>query len=325
MPLTNAQYDSIIRKYELRQTHNRSLHERRKAEIYRNMPEYAALEREAAAFCVAYGKKLLSGNDGALGGVKEKLAQLAAKKQALLAKNGYPADYLDAVYTCPHCRDTGYTADGKCLCFKQETVSILYRQSNLQEVLAQENFQTLSYAYHAGKDLENFRALVCTAQDFIKNFDSDYRNLFFYGTVGTGKSFLSNCIAGELIQKGFWVLYFSAAALFDLLSRNAFDYKAKGELASLYDDLCCCDLLIIDDLGTELTTSFTSSQLFSCINERHLRKKPTLISTNLSLEDLDSRYKDRIFSRITSHYRLCKFSGQDIRMYKKKARPAGQA
>lgn len=318
MSLTNAQYDSIIRKYELKQNHNRYLADRRKEEIYRLIPEYAQLEHTVASVSAEHAKKLLSGDASAPPELKERIAQLAQQRRALLVSNGYPADYLEPIYSCPSCRDTGYTENGKCHCFKQEIISILYRQSNIQEVLRQENFRTLSYEYYTGKDLENFRAAVKTAQNFIKSFHSDYHNLFFYGTVGTGKSFLSNCVAKELIQQGNSVLYFSAIGLFDLLSRNSFDYKNKGELASLYDDLHDCDLLIIDDLGTELTTSFTSSQLFSCMNERHLRKKSTLISTNLSLEDLDNRYADRIFSRITSHYELCKFSGQDIRMYKKR-------
>lgn len=318
MPLTNSQYDSIIRKYELKQNNNRYRLEERSREIHRNIPEYEQLEHMVASVSVEHGKKLLLGDESALSALKLRLADLTKRKKELLISHGYPANYLEAVYSCPLCKDTGYTPEGKCRCFKQEIINILYEQSNIQEVLQQENFQTLSYEYYRGKDLENFRATVQTAQNFIKNFNSDYHNLFFYGTVGTGKSFLSNCIAKELIQKGNSVLYFSAIGLFDLLSRNTFDYKAKDELASLYDDLYHCDLLIIDDLGTELTTSFTSSQLFSCMNERHLRKKSTLISTNLSLEDLGNRYADRIFSRITSNYELCKFSGQDIRMYKKR-------
>ena len=152
----------------------------------------------------------------------------------------------------------------------------------------------------------------------MKNFNSDYHNLFFYGTVGTGKSFLSGCVAKELIESGHSVIYFSATGLFDLLSKNSFDYKNREELRETYADLYQCDLLIIDDLGTELTNQFVTSQLFALLNERHMGKKATIISTNLSLEELRNRYSERIFSRITSHYEICKLSGQDIRMYKKR-------
>jgi DNA replication protein DnaC len=135
--------------------------------------------------------------------------------------------------------------------------------------------------------------------------------------VGTGKSFLSGCIAKELIENGHSVIYFSASGLFETLSQFSFDYKNKDELHGIYEDLYSCDLLIIDDLGTELTNNFVTSQLFSCLNERHMRRKSTIISTNLSLEELRNRYSDRIFSRITSNYNLCKLSGPDIRIYKK--------
>ena len=114
------------------------------------------------------------------------------------------------------------------------------------------------------------------------------------------------------------MIYFSATGLFDLLSKNSFDYKNREELREIYADLYQCDLLIIDDLGTELTNQFVTSQLFALLNERYMGKKATIISTNLSLEELRNRYSDRIFSRITSHYEICKLSGQDIRMYKKR-------
>ena len=125
---------------------------------------------------------------------------------------------------------------------------------------------------------------------FIDTFDKDYENLYFYGTVGTGKSFLSICTAKELIERGHFIR-----------------------------DLTDCDLLIIDDLGTELTNAFTQSRFFELLNLRHLARKSTIISTNLDLRDLRDRYSDRIYSRIISDYIICKLEGPDIRM-KKKAR-----
>ncbi len=151
----------------------------------------------------------------------------------------------------------------------------------------------------------------------MKSFHKDYRNLFFYGTVGTGKSFLSCCIAKELIDQGRLVIYFSASQLFEVLSKSTFDRDSAEAASGISDEICGCDLLIIDDLGTELTNAFVSSQLFSCLNSRHLRKKATIITTNLSLGELRDRYSDRIFSRITSNYDICKLTGQDIRMQKK--------
>ena len=197
-------------------------------------------------------------------------------------------------------------------------ITLLYEQSNICEMLRTENFDALSYEYYAGEDLSRFKNAVNTCRNFVKNFNSDYHNLFFYGTVGTGKSFLSGCVAKELIESGHSVIYFSATGLFDLLSKNSFDYKNRDELRETYADLYQCDLLIVDDLGTELNNQFVTSQLFALLNERHMGKRATVISTNLSLEELKNRYSDRIFSRITSNYEICKLSGQDIRMYKKR-------
>lgn len=185
-------------------------------------------------------------------------------------------------------------------------------------MLKRNNFSLLSYEYYEGEALALFRHAVETCHSFIKNFNSDYRNLFFYGTVGTGKSFLSGCVAKELMDQGYSVIYFGAAGLFDLLSKVSFNAKNRDERQNTYSDLYRCDLLIIDDLGTELTNQFTASQLFSLLNERHLGKKSTLISTNFSLAELRDRYSDRIFSRITSNFEVCRLAGEDIRMYRLK-------
>ena len=247
----------------------------------------------------------------------------------MLVSAGYPADYLEPVYTCPDCKDTGYIEGDnglrkKCHCFHQQELDILYEQSHIRDMIASENFSNLSYEYYQGEDLTHFRKCVDVCHNFVQNFKQDYHNLFFYGTVGTGKSFLSGCIASELLQSGHSVIYFSASGLFDTLARYTFDTRVKEALSGFYEDIYNCDLLIIDDLGTEMTNTFVASQLFSCLNERHLRQKATIISTNLSLEELRDRYSDRVFSRITSHYDLCKLTGPDIRMCKKRMQNASE-
>ena len=140
---------------------------------------------------------------------------------------------------------------------------------------------------------------------------------FFYGTVGIGKSFLSGCVAQELIEKGYSCFYYSAIELFAQISKETFHTSQKDDLYNLLDYLYNCDLLIIDDLGTENTNSFVSSQLFSIINERSLRKRSTIISTNLSLQELRERYSDRVFSRIVTSFNIVHLSGNDIRIAKR--------
>ena len=323
MALSNPQYEAIIKNYERTRDDNRHLLETRRAQVYASVPEYQKLEESVSGLAASAARLVLEGDDSALTQLKAKLSEISKQRTDLLTGAGFSADYLEPFYTCPLCQDTGYVTGSeglreKCRCFRQQEISILYAQSNIQDMIKRENFNTLSYEYYQGEDLQHFKAAVHLSKDFTENFKECFRNLFFYGTVGTGKSFLSGCIAGELLQSGFSVIYFSASGLFDRLARYAFDSKAKEALQDFYEDLYQCDLLIIDDLGTEVTNSFVTSQLFACLNERSLRKKSVIISTNLSLEELRDRYSDRIFSRITSNFSLCKLTGPDIRIYRKR-------
>lgn len=317
MPLNNSQYDSIIRSYEEKQRKSRYRLEENTQKVYEKIPAYEELDRQVSAISIEQGKKLLNGDTNALSELKLKLKELSKKRAALLKENGFPADYLTPVYECPICKDTGYVNNSKCSCFRRAEIDLIYEQSHIKNLLKTDNFSSLSYEYYEGDDLIRFKNAVVECQNFVKNFNSDYHNLFFYGTVGTGKSFLSSCIAKELIEQGKLVIYFSSAQLFDVLSKSTFEKDSPEAASGIYEDIYECDLLIIDDLGTELTNAFVSSQLFSCLNNRHLRRKSTIITTNLSLEELRDRYSDRIFSRITSNYGICKLTGRDIRLMKK--------
>jgi DNA replication protein DnaC len=320
MSLTNSQYDSIMREYEEKQRISRRRLDKNIQIVYNKIPSYEDLDRQSASISIEQGRKLLNGDENALTELKKKLKELSDKKASLLLENGFSADFLTPVYQCEKCHDTGYVASQKCICFKAAEINLIYEQSHIKNLLKTENFSSLSYDYYEGEDLEKFKRAVQICQNFIKSFHKDYRNLFFYGTVGTGKSFLSCCVAKELMDRGNLVIYFSASQLFDTLSKSTFEKDSKEAVSGIADDINDCDLLIIDDLGTELTNSFVSSQLFSCLNNRHLRKKSTIINTNLSLGELRDRYSDRIFSRITSNYEVCKLTGRDIRMQKKTAK-----
>lgn len=318
MSLTKAQYDTIKRSYEEKQNRNMRLLIQRREQIYEQLPEYKQLDTTVGAVSVTHARLLLEGDAAALEDLKQQLAEMSARRKELLTDAGYPADYLEPVYDCPDCQDTGYIGTEKCHCFRQQEINLLYEQSGIREIIARENFDTLSTAYYEGEDLQRFENAALISHKFVDDFKKSYQNLLFYGTVGTGKSFLSGCIAKELLSQGQAVIYFSAAGLFETMARYSFDTKSKETLYNFYKDLYNSDLVIIDDLGTEVTNNFVTSQLFSLLNERHLRQKATIISTNLNLEELRDRYSDRIFSRITSNYLLCKLTGPDIRMYKKR-------
>ncbi len=324
MALNKMQYESIIKGYERTRDRNRHLAEERRNLIYKNVPAYKELDESVASVSVSLTKLVIDEEENAMQKVRSSLQDISMRKKQLLLQAGYPADYLEPLYDCPNCQDTGFlpNTDGfkkKCHCFRNQEIALLYNQSNIREVIATENFSTLSYDFYHEEDLKRFQKAVNICKDFVQNFKQDYHNLFFYGTVGTGKSFLSGCIANELLQKGCSVIYFSASRLFETLAHYSFDNNMKEALYDFYNDLYNCDLVIVDDLGTEITNSFVSSQLFACLNERQLRKNATIISTNLSLEELRNRYSDRVFSRITSNYELCKLTGPDIRMLKKRS------
>lgn len=319
MALTNSQYETIMRNYERRRDANRAMLASRQKEIYSGIPGYEKLADSVSSLSVDAARMVLSGDDDALSRLHDSLKDISRKQEKMLKDAGYPTDYLKPLYDCPDCQDTGYVngVDGrkeKCHCFRQQEVSILYDQSHIREMISRENFSTLSYDYYQGDDLLLFKSAVSASLNFIQNFKEDYHNLLFYGTVGTGKSFLSGCIANELIQNGYSVIYFSALNLFECLAYYSFDSREKTKLHSFYEDIYGCDLLVIDDLGTETTNAFINSQLFACLNERQLRRNATVISTNLNLVELQARYSDRIFSRLTSNFTFCKLTGADIRI-----------
>lgn len=325
MALSNSQYDAIMREYGRQQLENQHQLEARRNEIYRVIPAVRELEAEIAGRSVAGAKRLLAGDTGALAELREELADLREQKALLIRAKGYPEDYLELHYRCPDCKDTGWRQGRKCHCFLRAQMKLLYAQSNLDHVLDQENFSRLSYDYYDGSEIipelgltnaDYMRRVVAGCREFAADFDRKKENLLFTGSTGVGKTFLTNCIAKELIDSGHSVIYLSAGDLFEVFSRNKFDYDTPEDMRDTYRYILDCDLLIIDDLGTELNNSFTSSQLFYCINERMNMSRSTIISTNLSLKQLRDSYTDRVTSRIM-RYRIIPLYGRDIRVLKR--------
>ena len=322
MPLQNYQYDTIMREYNRRQARNRRVQEEHLAEAYGKIPRLREIDEEVATLSARKARALISRQETGIEDLRNDIALLSQERTALLLSSGYPADYLEMSYTCPLCQDTGYIGSQKCTCFRKAEIELLYTQSNLKEILEKENFDHFSFDFYSDTitndstgltEREIARRAYNLAREFIADFDNSFQNLFFYGDTGVGKTFLSHCIAHDLLDSAHCVLYFSAFELFDFLASSAFSRSSDApDDEPIFD----CDLLIIDDLGTELTNSFVSSQLFLCINERIMRKKSTIISTNLKLEDLSATYSERTFSRIASNYQMTKLVGKDIRIQK---------
>ncbi len=325
MKLTNSQYEQLMSVYYERQVRSKHISRIRYDEVITMIPEYHDLDLQIQQISLDYAKSRLSRGDQAQN-LEQRIEHISKQKEQLLLSHGFPIDYLKPVYHCQDCQDTGYIGSQKCHCFEREIVNFLYAQSNLQDVLERENFSHFNLNFYPDDYIEettgqtprdNMRNILKTARNFVADFDEIPGNLLLYGNTGVGKTFLTNCIAKELLDKSHTVVYLTSLKLFDILETYKFDrdvsYSEKNAAVSYILD---SDLLIIDDLGTELNNSFTSSQLYHCIDTRLNHKRATIISTNLSFDDLREQYSERIFSRLTSNYTLLKLTGDDIRLKK---------
>lgn len=317
MSLTNSQYESIINRYEQNRLTAHKILEDRKKEVFVKIPEYKAVCDEIVSVSIQKAREAVSGNDASVEELAEIIDSLVTKKKLLLTKHGYRVDYLDSFYFCPDCKDTGFINGEKCSCFKQAELDLLYDQLNLQDSIRKDTFDSISYDFCSGEDLTRLTNTVNVCKDLVDTFEKKHKSILFFGTVGTGKTFLSNCIVNALIGQGYSCIYFTSTNLFERLSEYKFQKNDKDYLPNPMDDICGCDLLIIDDLGTELTNSFVQSELFCVLESRLSNHKSTIISTNFDLKDIKERYDDRIFSRIYSNFEMCRLSGEDIRIINK--------
>ena len=325
MALTNSQYDQIMRIYQERQHHRNHILRQHTEEVYSKIPAFQGIDdaiRDASMNTLR--ARLSNNNQADEVSLHDRIEQLRQKRIKLLVANGYPENYLNPPYYCEDCKDTGYIDNKPCHCFKQESINLIYHQSHLTDILSKENFQTFKLDYYNNNHIDSeykttARQNASNAYDksiaFCKNFKEQGGNMCISGGTGTGKTFLTHCITNQLIEQGFSVIYFTAFQLFDIFQKATFHKSAAAQ--EDYENIFNCDLLIIDDLGTEFSNTYTNSQLFLCLNERLLRGKSVVISTNLSLKELASVYGERITSRISSEYELIKLFGADIRIQKK--------
>lgn len=310
----------LMDMYEkIRTDENRKLMKRRE-EIKNKYPEILELDTTIQKLCLNLSMAALRGitDQNELNNIKEEITDLRAKKYEMLVSHGYNPDYLNLHYNCPKCKDTGFIGIDKCFCFKSKLIKLYYKDSDLEEAVKTNNFKNFNINLYSNHKLNDERytprkniedILEYITGEYLPNFKNSNTNLLFYGNSGTGKTFLSWCIAKELLDKGFLVVYKTS----DDLLRALKDIKFNND-TDLENLLINCDLLIIDDLGSEQITDFSSTELFTLINKKILKNKKMLISTNLSLPLISKRYSERISSRIIGEFKLFKFFAEDIRI-----------
>lgn len=324
MPLKNSQFDILMRAYNRRQLEDRYEQKRRIEHAYSLSPRLKKIDQEITAFSASRARARIMGKADDSDALKDLIQGLKEERMEVLKSLNLPPDYMEMQYHCPDCKDTGFIGAEKCHCFKQAAVNLLYDQSNIREVLEKENFDTFSLDYYSpqydpalGQSTQDYmKSVLSRCKSFVRRYPEEGRNILFTGTTGVGKTFLSNCIAKAMIEKCYSVVYLTATELFNIFSRGSFshDEEASEEIDHYILD---SDILIIDDLGTERANSFTVSKLFYCINERFVRRKGTIISTNLKPGEIRDLYTERVASRILSNYEIITLFGDDIRIIKK--------
>lgn len=337
MAIDNSSYNAIMREYENIRANNRAAQVRRIEEVYEKIPEMKELNNSTGSVAVSRYKESLKSGTLSINDLKTDIDSIKNKKEELLCSAGFPKDYMEITYDCKDCKDTGYIDGKKCHCLQLKIRKLLYAQSNLENILSKENFENFSFDYYDNKTILPGQNMTNAAyMEGVKRFcekfadkyfkingsknivdtaseENDRRNIIFSGNTGVGKTYLSNCIAKVLLDRYYSVIYLSAKELFEALVKVKLEKSEDQKYLLLIEEVYESDMLIIDDLGTELSNHFTTTEFFHIINRRVNTEKSTIISTNLSLDEMRDIYSERVTSRIRKSFMYIRLFGNDIR------------
>ena len=314
-------YKKILQDYENIRTSCKNERQRRIDQVYALVPRLAEIRAEinmAGAENVRRIYEDPSKKDYYNECLKKKIYALESEKKILLLSHKLPLDFDMPIYECAQCEDTGYVDGKKCRCFEQKLINEMYSVSNIEKILKEQNFDTFSFRYFAaGEELERMKKIHEECLRFCAEFDKDGKSLLFYGKTGTGKTFLSSCIAKKLIDMGKTVVYIRASTLFSMYEDYRFRRSADlDEMRVMMDRLKNADLVIIDDLGTEMKTKNSFSFFLELMNERIQSSKKMIINTNFNMTELTNEYSSRFSSRIYEYFSPLQFTCEDIRLKK---------
>lgn len=325
---SDAVYSKAYSILDARRNRANSDADERKFKIYAEIPRAEAIERELSSCGVKAARAVFAGGDvkAQLKILADKSNELRCELEALLTSAGYDKNALEPAFTCPVCKDRGSVEQGNktvtCNCFKELLRECACQEVNSLSPLNLSTFDSFDLSYYPDSDNaegvnphRRMAQILNYCKAYAENFKADSRSILMRGATGLGKTHLSLSIANELLQKGFSVAYVSAPDILFQLERAHFSYEYAQE-QDLLSTLFECDLLIIDDLGTEFATNYTNTQIYNIFNNRILRSKPVIINTNLTIKELEASYTQRFVSRVMGTCDKLDFVGRDIRPQK---------
>lgn len=284
--------------------------------LYISEPRLKEIDAELSKVGSLLAITALSGDKKKISVLKAQSSALAKEKKEIIKKSGIKS----FKYECSLCNDTGYVSGKICECIKKKAGEIILAEFSKQMPIKDCRFDNFDLKYYPSK-LKNsednpkrrMTSILKTCKEYVIGFNPDTsKSMIFYGDAGLGKTHLTMAIVSGVTEKGFMPVYGSAENLFSMIEKEKFTGEGKGT----YEAMLNCDLLVIDDLGTEMITSFTKSVLYNLINTRILSAKPTIINTNLSIKKINEKYEARIASRIIGSFDAHVFLGLDIRQQK---------
>ena len=317
MGFNRENYKRIKEEYDGKYLRTAERAQLKRAEVHTRLPEVYRIDRELSGMGVRIFEASVSGNSEMLDTIYAENRRLLKKRGELLKEAGFPENYTDIQYECPLCGDTGVVDYHMCKCMRDKLVAAGLESSGMADLIAKQSFDNFDIRYYKGEAYSRMVAIVQKLKQYAETFEVEKSgNILMMGGTGLGKTHLSSAIGKIIIEKGNDVYYTTAMGMFSDFEMNRFgnsvSYEATGETEKYYS----CDLLIIDDLGTEVVNQFTSSCLYNVINMRLNRKKSTVINTNFTREEIRKKYQDRIASRIFGEYLVLPFMGTDIRELK---------
>ncbi len=292
--------------------------EARLADFYGRCPRARQIRAAMAKNAAGAAKAVTSGGDvrAEMEKLRSRAAELNAEYDRLLAEQGLSRRDVTPRYACDRCGDTGFVDGRMCSCLKQLQRSIAYQNLSMNVPLERSTFERFSLEYYKDDDraYRQMENILRACRSYAANFRSDSPSLLFKGGTGLGKTHLSLAIAGAALEKGYGVIYGSAQSFAVALEKERFDRQDPEDPGDANSQLLSCDLLVLDDLGTEFPSQYVNAALYNIVNARMLAGKPTIISTNLSMKELEDRYGERFASRIAGYYGMLAFLGTDVRI-----------